>query len=270
MLKPILANPIGRRFIATSMFATAVLSASSLNLAARNSQIQSSQTELIDYETAKALHSRAININSQEVFKHNKKLDKIYLKNCEPEKTIKDKKETLRAIYTVYGTLGGSIEIQKEIDNHFAKQAIDSYLEHFSLNSKSRKHASEIITTFYKWQNDVFYTDLYKSELEMYEEQSFPTAEKFNEVLDNHMKNPKFFSKDDFKLYQKGCEYFKSNQKDKTSVEAQADLLAYKTHVINVLGFYNFLTKENDIPEKHLLNYYFDEYFLNGEGLIKP
>ena len=119
-------------------------------------------------------------------------------------------------------------------------------------------------------QNDVFYTDLYKSELEMYEEQSFPTAEKFNEVLDNHIKNPKFFSKDDFKLYQKGCDYFRSNQKDKTSVEAQADLLAYKTHVINVLGFYNFLTKENDIPEKHLLNYYFDEYFLNGEGLIKP
>ena len=78
------------------------------------------------------------------------------------------------------------------------------------------------------------------------------------------------FSKDDFKLYQKGCDYFRSNQKDKTSVKAQADLLAYKTHVINVLGFYNFLTKENDIPEKHLLNYYFDEYFLNGEGLIKP
>ena len=124
MLKPILANPIGRKFAATTMFATAVLSAGSLSLAARNKQTQSPQTELVSSEAAKALQSRAININSQEVFKHNKKLNKIYLKNCEPEKTIKDKKETLRAIYTVYGTLGGSIEIQKEIDNHFAKQAI--------------------------------------------------------------------------------------------------------------------------------------------------
>ena len=78
MIKPILASKLGKNFVATTMFVTAVLSAGSLSLVAQNSQAQSSQTELISNEAAKALQSRSVSLNSKEDFKHNKKLVRTY------------------------------------------------------------------------------------------------------------------------------------------------------------------------------------------------
>lgn len=270
MIKPILASKFSKNFVATTMFATAVLSAGSLSLVAQNSQVQSPQTELISNEAAKALQSRSVSLNSQEDFKHNKKLDKLYLKNCETDRTLKNKKESLDAIYNVYGTYGGVVELQRKIDNHFIEETINNYLEHLSFLSNDRKNATNTVSEFYEWTNDVFYTDLFSEELKMYEEQEFPTYEKVNEVLDNHLKNTKFFTAADFKIYQKGCDYFKSKQQESNSDEAKSDLLAYKTHLINALGFYNYLSKENKLPERHIFNYYFNDLFLNGEASIKP
>ena len=269
MIKPILANPISRKFIATTMFATAVLGAGALGTAAQTSKTHPQQVELVSKDAASALQAHSFTIEPPQV-SHNRKLDRLYIKNCEQDKTAKYKRETLNAIYNVYGTYGATIEIQRNIDDHFFNETLDKYLEHFSIIDKKREKASNAISDFNTWRNDVFYTELFKDELKMYEEQEYPNADFAIETIDKHINNRKFFSKEDSEIYKKGTNYFLSKQKDKTSSKAKSDLLAYKVHLINSIAFYNYLTKVNALPEKHIFHYYFNYEFLNGESAIEP
>lgn len=269
MIKPIQASKIGKNFIAATMFTTAVLGTGAVNLAAKAQNTQPQQTEIIDKKEADALKTRVINIEPHQI-KHNKKVDKIYIKHCEKDKTIKDKKESLDAIYNVYGPSGAVIEIQRNIDNSMLEQTFNSYLEHFDYFNKKRENALEQINDFKKWQNEVFYNELWQSEQKMYEEEEYPSADKVLNTLDNHINNSKFFSKEDKELYKKGEDYFLSEQKEKDSIDAKTDLIAYKTHILNALAFKTYLVNKYPLPESHIFMYYLNYEFLNGDGKIEP
>lgn len=266
MIKPIFANRIGRNFIASTILATAALSTATTSPAtAKNT----AQKEIVSQAASTAMQSNIINLGTFSMA-HNKKLDKIYLDKCDTENSAKSKKSTLNAIYNVYGTYGATIEIQREIDDACIKESLNKYLTHFSYIGKERKAATKITSDFYEWKNDVFYTQLFQEELKMYEEQEYPSAEKAMEVIDNHINNSAFFSKEAKETYTKGCQYFQAKQTNKNPEIAKSDLLAYKVHLLNTLAFHKFFTEDNKIPEKHVFMYYLDYEFLNGYAKIKP
>ena len=103
----------------------------------------------------------------------------------------------------------------------------------------------------------------------MYAQQEYPSAEKAIKFIDSHIHNSKYFIKDDVKIYNDNCERFKSKQTDKVSVQAKADLLAYKTHILNVLAFKNYLEKVK-VPKESILSYYFKYDFMNSKNCVKP
>lgn len=268
MIKPILSNSIGKTFVATAMLATAVIGTNAETIKNKQ-QNNAEQTELVSKETAQALKSNAIALNNKSI-EHNKKIDKVYIKNCEPEKSVKNKKSSLDAMYNVYGSYGANIQIQTAIDTHFIKGTINSYLEHLSFLNENRAKAQSIFSEFYEWQNNEFYSDLYQEELKMYEKEEYPSVETAINFVDKQILNPKYFEKGDIKIYEKGCDIFKSEQKDGNSPQGKSDLLAYKVHLMNSLAFFNQLTKKHELPDEYIFTYYFNYEFLNGEASIKP
>ena len=268
MIKSIIANPIGRRFVATTMLTTAVIGGDATKLCSAQNISTNVQTELINNNAAQALKANTISLESFS-FERNRKLNKIYLKNCDIDRTQKNKKETIDAIYKVYGTYGATIELQNIIDSQFIESSINQYLEHFSFTDKTRAKAINLASEFYKWRDDVFFTELFADEQKMYEEQRFPSAEKAIEVIDNHINNDEFFSKQDKETYDKNSKWFLSEQKDKTSVQAKSDLLSFKVHLLNALAFNRYFIK-NNMPEDVIFRYYFNDKFVNGENCIEP
>ena len=160
MLKSIVANPVGRKFIATAMFSTAVMGAGVVSLNANENIVNKSNTEFVDISTARALASNAISLETFS-FEHNKKLDKVYLKECETERTSRAKRDDLRAIYNIYGTFGGTIELQRMIDDCYIDSMFKGYLEHFSLVDNNRANVLKIQAEFCEWRDNEFYKDLY-------------------------------------------------------------------------------------------------------------
>lgn len=270
MIKPIIASPVTRKFVTTAMLATSVLATNATIIHNdKNKTPQTFQTELIGADAAKTIKTNAMKLETFG-FEHNKKLDDIYIKNCLPEISKKNKKDNLDAMYRVYGTFGATIEIQREIDSHFMEKAINSYLDHYSLTDQNRRAAQEIISHFYGWQDNVLFTDLLKDELKMYEEQDFPSAEKAISYVDKHINNKEFFTDVDKKIYDEHSRNFQSKQINKDGLQALSDLLAYKVHLLNILAFDNYFSKNHSVPEKQLFVVYFITEFVNGEASIKP
>ena len=141
---------------------------------------------------------------------------------------------------------------------------------HYALTDKERSTAQEITAHFYGWQDQILFTDLFREELKMYDEQEFPSAETAISYIDKHINNTNFFTETDKKIYEEHSRIFQSKQINKTNSQALSDLLAYKVHLLNVLAFNNYFTKEYAIPEKHLFNAYFHNDFINGQAAIKP
>ena len=268
MLKTVAQKPATRKFIATTMIATSVAVADVNNLNAKDTLNTSIQTEVISKAGAEALKSNAYTLEVTNP-ERNKNLEKLYIKSCENGKSVKEKKKSLDAIYRVFGTYGATIEVQRQIDDAYLAKAFNSYTGHYVLTDSARNDADQKIEDFNQWKNDIFYTELFKSELEMYEEEPFPSAEKAISVIDNHINNPNFFSEADVEFYNNESEVFKSLQTESESVQAKSDLLAYKVHLLNSLAFSKYI-KDKPFPEYSILSYYFSYEFVNGGSSIKP
>lgn len=270
MIKPVQISSIGRKVIATTMFATAVLASNANTLKNSNKNIEEKQkTELISSDASKAMASNAI-IPQTFSFEHNKKLDKIFLENCDLDSSKKDKKENLDAIYRIYGTYGATIEIQRLIDSQLIENTINTFLGHYTLPRQIVERGQEVTSHFYGWQDLVFFTDLFKEELNMYQKQEYPSAETATEMIDNHINNSEFFNEGDKKIYNDHSKIFKAKQTNPNSAQAKSDLLAYKVHLLNILAFNNYFAQEHMLPEKSLFMFYFSNYFVSGENVIKP
>lgn len=269
MIKPIAIPQIGRRFIATTMLTTALVAANSTKINAQSNIDQNVQTELVSKDTAKALEAQNAKLKVNRI-EQNQKLNRIYIKYCEKDKTIKSKKESLESIYKVYGTFGGSIEIQRIIDNDYIEKTFNSYIEHLNYFRHNRKISNEIFSKFKEWRNNVYYNRLWQEEIKMYEKDNIPSADKVLSVIDNHINNTEFFTEEDKKLYEEGTRYFKSQQKDTTSVSAKSDLIAFKTHVLNAIAFKNYFIEQKSMPDDYIFMYYLNYDFLNGDIKIKP
>lgn len=270
MIKPITTAPITRKFIATAMLATSVLATNAATIQeGKNKATQATQTELVGTDAAKAAMTNAVKIETFSL-EHNKKLDDIYLKNCLPEMSKKDKKSNLDAIYRVYGTYGATIEIQRAIDSHFIEKTINSYMNHYALTDKERSTAQEITAHFYGWQDQVLFTDLFRDELKMYEEQELPSAEKAISYVDRHINNKDFFTEADKKVYEEHSKIFQSKQVNKNSSQALSDLLAYKVHLLDALAINNYFSKNYPVPKNPIFVAYFTSDFVNGDASIRP
>ena len=268
MVKSIISSPIGKSFVATAMLTSAVISANATNINTANSS-QKANNELVSKEAAKALKANTLSIGTFS-YEHNKKLNKLYLENCALDEKKRDKKETLDAIYRVYGTYGATIELQRAIDAVFIEKALNAFLGHFDFTKKDQDLISQVASQFYGWQDNVYFTDLFREELKMYSEQDYPSAEKAIEYIDNHINNKNFFTDADIKTYNDHSEIFKSKQLNPDSAQGKSDLLAYKVHLLNILAFNNFFTQDHKMPERYLFMYYFSENFVNAENSIKP
>lgn len=269
MLKTVFQKPVMSTFATTAMLTTAVITSSATNSNLKNNFITPEQTEIISKAGAEALKNNAYTLEVSS-FKHNKDLDKLYLKNCDIEKSTKYKKSILKSLYNVYGTYGATIEIQREIDNASLKEAFDLYLNHYKLDNKTKIKAIEIIADFEKWQNDVYYTELLKAEVEMYKKIPYPNVEQAIKIIDEHINNSEFFTKEDIKSYHGNSKKYQARQEKKDSEKAKADLLAYKVHLLNTLAFNKILIKFN-FPEAWILDYYFiNEFINNKKSFIRP
>lgn len=270
MIKPIITNPITRKFVATAILTTSVLATSAATIQeGKNKTTQTAQSELVGTDAAKAAMTNAVKIETFSL-EHNKKLDDIYLKNCLPDMSKKDKKSNLDAIYRVYGTYGATIEIQRAIDSQFMENTINSFLNHYALSDDQRDLAKVVTSHFYGWQDQVLFTDLFRDELKMYDEQEFPSAEKAIAYVDNHINNTDFFTEADKKVYEEHSKIFKSKQPNKNSSQALSDLLAYKVHLLNILAINNYFSLKYQIPQRELFMAYFIKDFVNGDASIRP
>ena len=266
MIKPIIANRIGRNFIAATMFATSVASA---NANSFNSNYNTNSTEVISQDAANIIRIHSFRLGTHS-FEQNRKLDKNFLKYCQPNDSKKSKKETLKAIYNNFGTYGATIEIQKMIDNRFMEIFSENYIGHYSLVEKDIKNFKNAMLSFNNWKDNIFYKDLYKTELKMYKRQEFPSAELAIETVDNYISESNFFSEEDLATYKKGCESFVSMQKDKDSTLGKSDLLAYKMHLLNALAFKNYFLQNEQLIDPYLFRFYFQDSFLDGKNSPNP
>ena len=269
MIRSIMANPIGRKILATTLFTTSVLATNAMTTQDNKDKIANAkQVELVSPEFARATATNAVRLETFSI-EHNKKLDKIYIENCEQGYSKKYRKENLDAMYRVYGTYGATIEIQRAVDSQFIENTFNSFLDHYELTNNERERAKETFSLFYGWQDNILFSDLFKEELKMYEEQDFPSAEKAISYIDKHIDNKEFFTEKDKKMYNEQSKMFESMQIDKNTPQAKSDLLAYKVHLIHIFAFHKFFN-ENPIPEKSLFWRYFSRDFVNGEAAIKP
>lgn len=269
MIKPITIPKTGRKFFATTMLATALVTGNVAELNAKNNQNNKTKTELVSKKAAKALEANAVNIGTFSI-KQNKKLDKIYFKHCNPQTNTKVKKDSLDKTYNTLGTYGATIKIQREIDDYYIEQCFDSYLQHFSFLEKDHKRALKTKENFQEWQKNNFYKEIDQAEENLYKENKQPNAEKAIQTIDSHINNTNFFTSEDKIIYNKGCKSFQDKQKEKNSPMAKSDLLAYKVHLLNALAIKNFILSDKNVPDSHIFMYYLNYNFLNCEAQIKP
>ena len=268
MLKTVTQSHATRKFVASAMLATTVSASNANALNICEDLSTTNQIEVVSKSGADALKTNTFTYNPIK-HRHNKDLDKLYIKSCETNKFVKDKKDKLDVIYGLYGAYGATVELQRDVDSVYMEKMFNSFLGHYSLSETVREKAKQKFEGFREWQNEVYYPELAKSEMLMYSEQQFPDLEKVTSVIDNHINNSGIFSKEDAKIYYGNSNKFKSRQVESDNEKAKFDLLAYKVHLLNVLAFHNYI-KENEFPESSLLQYYFAYDFVNGKGFVKP
>lgn len=269
MVKAIFSSPIGRKIATTAMLTTAVIGANASNLKTNNENVSINQTEVVSPEAAMALKTRIVTV-SNDKYEHNKKMDKLLLATCQKPSETKNVKTSADAVYRIFGTYGAMIELQRSLDDYYMEKTFDAYLQHYGMSENDRKAASEIISHFNGWKDNVYYAELFKDELEMYEKEGVPTFEACIEMVDNHINNKEFFEEEDKVLYNEFSNKFMSKQSQLDTVQAKADLLAYKVHMLNAIAFNNYFANNDSIPNSHLLLTAFGYDFVNGDGVVKP
>ena len=261
-------NSVGRRLLTTAFVAGAV-GLTTPNLAVtKNNQDIIVETKKSDRRTDKFLEINAYNIGTYS-FEHNKRLDRLYLENCNLDESNKNKKANLNLLYLDHGTFGATIELQRAIDNEFLTRAIDSFWGHYTFTNEDIERTKPFIEKFQDWRKNTFDAELKVAEEELFDSQKIPSAENTIAIVDSHIKNNKFFNQQDINLYNKFCKDFETKQGNRNSVQAKSDLLAFKIHLINAMAFYNYFVNKTNMPENRLFMYYLSYEFINNKNFIK-
>ncbi len=268
MVKAIFSTPVGRKVVATTMLATAVMGANATNLRTNNENVNINQTEVVSSEAASALKARAMKSSAEKVVR-NKKLDKLLLDTCKRGKETKEVKSSMDAIYDNYGPNVAMIQLQRNLDDFYIEKAFQSYLDFYGLTNKDRDIADQMISHFYGWRDNVYYTELSRAEMKLYNASHKLSADECIEMIDSHVKNKEFFSDIDASLYEEFSKNFVSKQEDKLSPQAKLDLLSYKTHLLNSLAFNKYF-EDNELPHSYAFVISLGYDFINGQGVIKP
>lgn len=268
MVKAILSSPIGRKFVATTMFATAVLSANAVNIKNNETNESIIQAEFVSKEAASALKTRVID-SSMKSLDRNKKIDKLLLDTCKKGRETKEVKSSMDVVYNSFGVNAATVKLQRDLDDYYMEKTIDSYLEYYDFTTKELNIANQVISHFYGWKDNVFYNEMYKSEAKMFNKKADLSTEECINIVDSHLKNEEFFTQDDADLYKEFSKIFLSKQTDKTSQQSKLDLLAYKTHLLNALAFNRYFVT-NVLPHSYIFTSVFSYDFIYGEGVVKP
>lgn len=268
MVKSIISSPLTRKVATMAMLTTSVTLASANNLNTNNVNNETNQTELMSYEAATSLIAKTVDII--DCSEHNKKLNKLILKNFDKTKDAKEIKTLINETYRTLGTFGATIELQRMLDDISIEKTINLYLSHFSLLDKNRNIAQQIISQFYGWKDNVFYTDLKNEEMTLHFSKNSLSANDYINKIDKHINNNKFFNQEEIDFYKTYSKKFVSQQKDKNSLQAKSDLLAYKVHLLNSLAFNKFFLLDNSLPNEKTFLGIFNFDFIFGEDTIKP
>lgn len=269
MIKPITTSLFTKKFVATTMFATSVLVANSASLVSQVSDNNLEQVELCSEEVAKALQAKMLNIHSTG-FEHNDKLDNLYIKFCDQDLSKRNRKAKLKDLYEEKGLCGGTIELQRALDDVFITKALKTHQSHFSLSNYERNIIGEQLLQFQDWKKNKYYPKLNELESTLFKNSNIPTVSQTINIIDNHINNGDFFLDADKKIYNDHSKIFQSKQSEKGTVQALSELLAYKVHLLNILAFYNYFSRELKIQEISIFMYYFTDIFVNGESAIEP
>lgn len=268
MVKAIFPNSI-KKVATTVMFTTAVLGASANELKRANEANEVNQTELVSKEAATAIKNQAV-IKYADKTEHNKKIDELLLDTCNNSKETKEIKKSMDLIYGVLGTYGAMIELQRSLDDFYVDEAFDKYLQQDELTEFDKNNAAQVISHFQGWKDNVYYSELFESEIEMYDRTTLPDADACLAVLDNHINNKEFFAEDDKIIYNEFSNFFLSKQRETESVQAKSNLIAYKVHLLNSLAFNNYFSKADKMPKEKLFALSLANEFINGKGVVKP
>ena len=269
MIRKIATSPINTRFITTSLVISSLLCGiATADAGNKNNKRKNITTEVVSKDVAQSLQSNTFSLGTF-CNEHNKKLDKIFLKSCNPQSSPKDKKQYLDSLYMTSGTYGATIELQRSIDDYHMQNTFETFSGYYRFSASDILKIKQLSSEFNQWKDTIFYPDLKKSEKTI-QTQNFLTAENATDIIDKHLLNKNYFIEEDIKIYNNACENFKSKQTDKISAMSKSDLLSYKVHVLNVLAFKNFINSRNDNPDSHIFNYYYHRHFINGEASIEP
>ena len=269
MIKAIMASPVVKKVAVATMLTTAVVGTNATNLKVEKNNNTYNQTEVVSKETATAMRNLVLN-NSSQKNEHNKKIDKLLLDTCGNRKEVKDVKNSMEAVYRVFGTYGAIIELQRSLDDYYIDKSFENYFSHYNVTDADEEIADQVISHFYGWRDNVYYTELFKSELEMYGKTDAPSAAECIAVIDNHINNKEFFKDSDVDLYEEFSNRFISKQVETESVQAKSDLLAYKVHLLNSIAFSNYFLESRKMPCEHIFLNTLGYDFINGKGVVKP
>jgi len=268
MVKSIISSPLTRKVATMAMLTTSVTLASANNLNTNNVNNETNQTELMSYEAATSLRAKTVDII--DCHEHNKKIDKLLLNKLDKAKDTKEIKAYIDDTYKKLGTFGATIELQRLLDDISIENTIDQYLSNFTFLDKNRDIAKQLISQFYGWKDNVFYTDLKNEEITLHLSQKSLSADDYINKIDEHINNDSFFNEEEIDIYKNYSKDFVSKQKNKNSLQAKSDLLAYKVHLLNSLAFNKFFLQDNRLPNERTFFSLFNYNFIFGEDTIKP
>jgi len=271
MVKAIFSNPIARKAIATTMFATAVLGASAKNLNTKSNESNINQTEVVSKTVALALQNNAVKPRtvSHEI---DQRIRKIFLKGIYLDNEIKEAEDVLKTNYEEFGTFGATGLLQRELDRTYINYSTEEFFDediYIELERKSKKNKG-YINNFYSWLTEQYMPEMQRRDVKFLSSGKI-SYEEYSAYLDSHADDPYLYNEKQRNKYYSECAEFIKNCKDKDTIQGKARIIAFKVHTLDDLAFYRYLFEENQATESmkmaYLVSYIAD--FLDGASGFK-
>lgn len=261
-------TPTIRKTAAAAMFATSVLVGGGYAMAKPAQTTAQTTTQTVatypSEQASAAMKSNAVNTPAVSM-QRNKKLEQMFLKFAENEADKKIIMDFCNDTYKNYGAFLGSIQIQRMIDMN----ALDNYLQ----GNVNNFIDSDLKTLFYldnnkqiagvkkarpqtmSWFNDTYSTAFTKKIGKTINNkgQNKLSFEACSKMLDEFVENElsKVLPKEAKEAYYADSKAFRDSQREKNTVQAQSDYLAYKVFLIDALSAYANLKSVNAFNENY-------------------
>jgi hypothetical protein len=276
MVKAIFTSPISRKIATTAMLTTAVLGANATSLKTGNQNNTTNQTEVVSKEAALAIKNSTTmsnNTPAQETksFAINNRLAQMFLETCENEQEIKDTKESIKYMFSNFGTFGATVEGQINLEEHYAQEAIKELATYSDFNKLFGYGVADYLAKeFPTWLNNTFYKEFLDYKDKIYTNTNAPSAEECIKVLDEYVINSEIFDiVNEFeysklvKAYEKKQnEFFQKHPENYDTIQVLADRIAIRVHAIMAQSVYAYFTCQFASSDNYLkLRITFNELF---------